>query len=607
MDYSGFKCISDFKVQSFLNDNLSIDWNDKFFMGATNVRTHYNNFKGDVIFTFYNKDDAYSLCYNERMKMWVSRYSWMPLLSANIDNYFYSFDRDLVAKYTNICAQAEKQIGIVCEKPFYNSEQDIKLIYKSILPNVTIKIDSCKFGDQKYEKSDIFTPIIANNEIYGMYYMNGISGFINEGGSIDKTNDDLTLWRKPLKWCGKQKIILYLQSKKDVTSDMIPDRVFVYCNNNQSYITHTSSYDWQSLIPDSHETNWWYISQYVDLKIEYDSDGNIWETGIITDGWSTPKKYNAQNFVENNWKQISEHDVEDSLIDIDFNKNLFLGNCHLSNSNKIGNFTYTSSVPIIIYEESEEEIDINFIDHDLCSAYVYNDGINHYLHLPSMFKYNNSEIVLKAYYEDQLLETYTLTIGLEFNDSLHLYKHDISSPICKWYDDENGSPKQHPFEYEFVVNQPTGYHKIFNNLMIISNNVEPESLEIEIVGDAYDYKHYFDNIEYKFPTINLPNNKTYYSKLQLDKVTNENRIIMHQDCLNINDFGRRLGNISYIEGKWYIVLQPIYYTQTDEKNEKNILKTTRLRDKWAKIRIKYSGEKLAIITAIQTLMNISYV
>jgi hypothetical protein len=31
-----------------------------------------------------------------------------------------------------------------------------------------------------------------------------------------------------------------------------------------------------------------------------------------------------------------------------------------------------------------------------------------------------------------------------------------------------------------------------------------------------------------------------------------------------------------------------------------------LRDKWAKIRIKYSGEKLAIITAIQTLMNISY-
>jgi hypothetical protein len=78
---------------------------------------------------------------------------------------------------------------------------------------------------------------------------------------------------------------------------------------------------------------------------------------------------------------------------------------------------------------------------------------------------------------------------------------------------------------------------------------------------------------------------------------------MHQDCLNIKDFGRRLGNISYIEGKWYIVFQPIYYTQ---ETNKKVLKTARLRDKWAKIRIKYSGKNLAIITAIQTLMNISY-
>jgi hypothetical protein len=67
--------------------------------------------------------------------------------------------------------------------------------------------------------------------------------------------------------------------------------------------------------------------------------------------------------------------------------------------------------------------------------------------------------------------------------------------------------------------------------------------------------------------------------------------------MNVVDYGRILGNISYIEGKWHVVLQPIHY-----KN-----KTCRLRDKWAKIRIKYSGEKLAIITAIQTLMNISYV
>ena len=69
-----------------------------------------------------------------------------------------------------------------------------------------------------------------------------------------------------------------------------------------------------------------------------------------------------------------------------------------------------------------------------------------------------------------------------------LLNHDYNNPDSKrrifptkWYD------KQEPFEFEFVVNTPAGLHKIFDNLVIVSNNVEPESLEIEIVGDVYDF------------------------------------------------------------------------------------------------------------------------
>jgi hypothetical protein len=36
------------------------------------------------------------------------------------------------------------------------------------------------------------------------------------------------------------------------------------------------------------------------------------------------------------------------------------------------------------------------------------------------------------------------------------------------------------------------------------------------------------------------------------------------------------------------------------------LKSTRLRDKWIKIRIKYTGEKLVVINAIQSLLRLSY-
>jgi hypothetical protein len=33
-------------------------------------------------------------------------------------------------------------------------------------------------------------------------------------------------------------------------------------------------------------------------------------------------------------------------------------------------------------------------------------------------------------------------------------------------------------------------------------------------------------------------------------------------------------------------------------------KSTRIRDKWVKIRVRYTGEDLAIITAIRTIMNV---
>lgn len=51
----------------------------------------------------------------------------------------------------------------------------------------------------------------------------------------------------------------------------------------------------------------------------------------------------------------------------------------------------------------------------------------------------------------------------------------------KWYE------KQEPFEFEFVVNDDIGLHKIFDNLVIISNNVQPEEIQYEIVGDVYNF------------------------------------------------------------------------------------------------------------------------
>lgn len=96
--------ISDFKVNKFLVDNLSLSERETTpIIGIRNVKTHYNANKNDVMFIFYDQkygfeDKAWNLCYNEITKSFVTFYSWLPSYSANIDNIFFTFDRS-VSKY----------------------------------------------------------------------------------------------------------------------------------------------------------------------------------------------------------------------------------------------------------------------------------------------------------------------------------------------------------------------------------------------------------------------------------------------------------------------------------------------------------------------------
>jgi hypothetical protein len=46
------------------------------------------------MFTFYNEDKEWNLCYNEILQRFVTFYSWIPSFSANIDNIYFSFDNN---------------------------------------------------------------------------------------------------------------------------------------------------------------------------------------------------------------------------------------------------------------------------------------------------------------------------------------------------------------------------------------------------------------------------------------------------------------------------------------------------------------------------------
>ncbi|MCI7205615.1 MAG: hypothetical protein MSA15_06410 [Clostridium sp.] len=75
-------------------------------LGIRNVKTHYNESKNDVMFTFINSksvdlNNTYSipftkwnLCYNEISGCFTTFYSWIPSYSENIDNVFFSLDEN---------------------------------------------------------------------------------------------------------------------------------------------------------------------------------------------------------------------------------------------------------------------------------------------------------------------------------------------------------------------------------------------------------------------------------------------------------------------------------------------------------------------------------
>lgn len=323
-DYRGFETISDMVIQRFLNDNLLVEESDKTpNILLKNIKTHYNAYKGDVIFTFYKGDNSWSICYNERQGVWVTRYSWMPVYSDNINNQFY-----------------------------------------------TISLEQSRAGDAKL-------------------YLHGRSGVFNE---ISYTDADPTNQMKP----------------------------------------------------------------------------------------------------------------------------------------------------------------------------------------------------------------------------------------TTWYD------KQESFEFEFVARDDAGIHKIFDNLIIMSNNVQPEEIQFTLIGDTYLFNkarlyheaegdlnlNIYKNVDNGFnksdlrgtienPFTPLESKYLKNTKIKYDPILDQYELVMEQRTKNMESYGRRLGNIHYKEDAWYFVFDPIIFDEN--VNSQSVEQTSPkwkavpLRDKWLKIRIKYKGDQLVIITSLNTL------
>ena len=137
--------LSDFKVNKFLVDNITLGERElNPIIGLKDVKTHYNNNKKDVIFTFYDdiyKDEekVWSLCYNELLDQFITFYSWIPSFSENIDTKFFTFNRN-TSKGLSLLNKCNYHIlensGILLDNPIIDNNTSIKLYYRDPRQNL---------------------------------------------------------------------------------------------------------------------------------------------------------------------------------------------------------------------------------------------------------------------------------------------------------------------------------------------------------------------------------------------------------------------------------------------------------------------------------------
>ena len=185
-----FEVISDFKIQRYLNDNITLKEREKTpIIGIRNVKTHYNAYKQDVMFTFYDnlygiEENVWNICFSEVLGKWVTQYSWVPSYSGNIDNIFFSFDRDTSKAIAKLGMTGEQYSissidsemsgdGIVLDNVMIQSPglvgnlNIINRVLKDNILNTSTKVDSnllFKFSLQKNIFSKYF--YIEDNKLY---------------------------------------------------------------------------------------------------------------------------------------------------------------------------------------------------------------------------------------------------------------------------------------------------------------------------------------------------------------------------------------------------------------------------------------------------------
>lgn len=515
---NGIEFISDHVVTKFLNDFIDLsEYDFKEYQGHINVKTHYNAFKKDVIFTYYKdvwdtekqiwkEGTTWSLCYNLVTNAFTTFYDWIPIESCNIDNIYFSFDRDQMDSVLDKKADDIEVYPVILKDD--SKEASFYLLSKSLIdPQFSEKCKVYPVTGRTYQLEG------RNDEgCYLCYYIKGQEGWQFQYTEI-KSPSDFTINTEGIECIADLKTVKLksgITTKAELSES---DPMYLYNLRNST-------------------PNRMLLWKHGQAGL-YDNQGKI----KPTHWYGKPHEFNFE-FV------VNENPVKQKI----FN-NLKL----LSNKAAPAKFEYE----------------------------VVGEGYEWFEYKP-IVEWINKQVIPDGASEDywwiQVLGQKSGVLEDKYPDFPELFDRERTIhklPYLKMkHTDKKGTPERPHYKWDGGT---TYWEQV-----------------VDKQNPNKDYKYTYNCSE---------------PCLVEDDQLNEVRLRTESLGNDMKKYGRVRGNMQYLEDLWNVEIRPVQITWCYKENDELKLKKlpeTRHRDKYMKVKVRYSGEDLALIQAIYTIFEESY-
>lgn len=580
-----FEIISDFKIQEFLNENITLSEREMTpIIGVRNVKGHYNAFKQDVMFTFYDdlygfEEKVWNICYNEVMQKFITFYSWVPSYSANIDNIHFSFNRDTskwISKLASSGSLSTSADGIVLSNVViddWETKDDMKLtklgLVNRSLPNT----------QNTGLEIELTYEIVKDN--FGMYKHFKI---ITEGEKQNKVSylalkEDFE-WTVPVVQLNLQCTIDYLYSSESAPQDLDD-----YVAGWKDYVTYNAGLYQSSIAITKQEVLDNGVNEGLNLTTDFWKHG---QSGII----------DIKDKIKPCYWYGKQHPFEYEFVVVDnpATHKIFENLQIVSNKAVPDSFHY--EVVGESYEFHEDKKNMYIRQEATKDFYQYNG---------SDILYNRNFLDLRGKQRD-ILRNWKPTGQKVKSTMFPLYyaRVDTFNEIEDYYKGKTAPNKDYVnlSGSEIVYNEKLDEFRVWTH----AKAADIKDPRIGRLRGNMNYQGDVWNIQIN-PIIFVQRNEPAWNTAKLTKETIDKVPISVGNSPIPNDLkGFDITSETLVEDYMPQDLIDLGYgpEDIDTSDWWSGRKEARLRDKYIKIRVRYTGEELAIITALKTLYTISY-